>query len=76
MARQPQGPWSRAASFSLPQCPSSGCYTINVHPDQSADGTLRVSFATMGIGPYVRVTDVPIRVSSSGALPSIATGAS
>ncbi len=73
VARQPQGPWSRAAAFGLPQCPSAGCYTLNVHPDQSAPGTLRVSFATAGIGPYVRVADVPVDVVQGSATPSIRT---
>ena len=63
VARHPWGPWSRAASFALPGCPSSGCYTLNVHPDRSPPGTLRVSFATSGIGPYVRVVDVPIQLA-------------
>jgi hypothetical protein len=62
VARQPWGPWSRAAPFRLPECPSGGCYTLNVHPDRSPPGTVRVSFATNGIGPYVRVVDVPVRV--------------
>jgi hypothetical protein len=64
VARHPWGPWSRAAPFALPDCPSEGCYTVNVHPDRSAPGTLRVSFATSGIGPYVRVVDVPIRIGT------------
>ena len=62
VARHPWGPWSRAAPFPLPGCPSGGCYTLNVHPDRSPPGTLRVSFATSGIGPYVRVVDVPIKL--------------
>jgi hypothetical protein len=73
VARNPWGPWSRAADFPLPQCPAAGCYTLNVHPEQSAAGTLRVSFATNGLGPYVRVVDVPIRVDDSGPIPSIST---
>jgi hypothetical protein len=76
VARHPQGPWSKAASFPLPQCPAGGCYTLNVHPDQSAPGSLRVSFATMGLGPYVRVVDVPVRVDPASEIPSIRTGAS
>ena len=64
VARQPWGPWSRAAPFRLPDCPSGGCYTLNVHPDRSPPGTLRVSFATSGVGPYVRVVDVPVRLSA------------
>jgi hypothetical protein len=75
VARDPWGPWSRAAPFPLPQCPDRGCYTLNVHPQQSAAGTLRVSFATNGLGPYVRVVDVPIRVDTSGDVPSILTHA-
>ncbi len=62
VARHPWGPWSRAAPFALPDCPSTGCYTLNVHPDRSPPGTVRVSFATSGIGPYVRVVDVPVRL--------------
>lgn len=73
VADRPEGPWSRAASFPLPQCPAQGCYTLNVHPDQSAPGTVRISFATAGIGPYVRVVDVPIDVTRDGAVPSIRT---
>jgi hypothetical protein len=71
VARDPWGPWSRAAGFPLPQCPSAGCYTLNVHPEQSPAGTLRVSFATNGLGPYVRVVDLPIRVNDRGPIPSI-----
>jgi hypothetical protein len=74
VAHHPQGPWSRAASFPLPQCPDQGCYTLNVHPDQSAPGTLRVSFATLGLGPYVRVVDVPVVTDSASDVPSIRTG--
>jgi hypothetical protein len=73
VARRPWGPWSRAAPFPLPECPKDGCYTINVHPQQSAEGYLRVSFATNGTGPYVRIVDVPIRVDTSGAEPTIRT---
>jgi hypothetical protein len=62
VARHPWGPWSRAASFALPDCPAGGCYTLNVHPDRSPPGTIRVSFATNGIGPYVRVVDVPVQL--------------
>jgi hypothetical protein len=66
VARRPWGPWSRAAPFPLPDCPSEGCYTLNVHPDRSPPGTLRVSFATSGIGPYVRVVDVPVELDPGG----------
>jgi hypothetical protein len=72
VARVPWGPWSAAARFPLPECPAQGCYTLNVHPQQSPAGTLRVSFATNGIGPYVRVVDVPVEVDP--AEPSIRTG--
>jgi hypothetical protein len=65
VARQPWGPWSRAAPFALPGCPSGGCYTLNVHPDRSPPGMIRVSFATSGVGPYVRVVDVPVRIEPS-----------
>ena len=61
VAQHPWGPWSRATRFVLPDCPKGGCYTLNVHPDRSPPGTIRVSFATSGIGPFVRVVDVPIR---------------
>ena len=27
VARNPWGPWSRAAPFALPGCPTGGCYT-------------------------------------------------
>jgi len=73
VARNPWGPWSRAAPFPLPQCPRGGCYTLNVHPLLSAPGTLRISFATNGVGPYVRVVDVPIRVDRDGTVPTIST---
>jgi hypothetical protein len=73
VARQPWGPWSTAATYDLPQCPEKGCYTLNVHPDQAAPGSMRVSFATDGLGPYVRVVDVPIRTDDAGPVPSIAT---
>jgi hypothetical protein len=63
VARQPWGPWSKAAPFALPECPTGGCYTLNVHPDRSPPGTVRVSFATSGVGPFVRVVDVPVRVT-------------
>jgi hypothetical protein len=73
VARDPWGPWSRSASFPMPQCPSGGCYTLNVHPEQSAPGSLRISFATNGVGPYVRVIDVPVRVDDAGLIPGIST---
>lgn len=75
VARQPWGPWSKAAPFALPDCPSGGCYTLNVHPDRSPPGTVRVSFATSGIGPYVRVVDVPVRQVRPGGsgVPEIRT---
>ncbi len=58
------GTWSRAAPFELPECPTGGCYTLNVHPERSPPGTIRVSFATSGVGPYVRVVDVPVQVDA------------
>ncbi len=73
VARDPWGPWSRAAAFPLPSCPKDGCYTINIHPQESPAGTLRVSFATNGIGPYVRVVDVPIRIENTGPVPIVLT---
>jgi hypothetical protein len=72
VAKTPWGPWSDAARFPLPECPKQGCYTLNVHPQQSPPGTLRVSFATNGLGPYVRVVDVPVAVDAKK--PSIRTG--
>lgn len=72
VARNPWGPWSRAARFPLPECPAQGCYTLNAHPQQSPPGTLRISFATNGVGPYVRVVDVPVDVDAGK--PSVRTG--
>jgi hypothetical protein len=81
VAHNPWGPWSRAAPFALPGCPTGGCYTLNVHPDRSPPGTLRVSFATSGIGPYVRVVDVPVELRppapatiGTAPVPQIRTG--
>ena len=67
VARHPWGPWSPAAPFDLPDCPRDGCYTLNVHPERSPPGTVRVSFATSGVGPYVRVVDVPVQVDEPAA---------
>jgi hypothetical protein len=67
VAAQPWGPWSRAAPFIFPRCPPPGCYGLNLHPDASTGAALRVSYATNGVGPFVRVDDVPIELDPGGA---------
>ncbi|MFI7588216.1 hypothetical protein ACIB24_14200 [Spongisporangium articulatum] len=57
------GPWSRAASFVMPNCGSRGCYGLNLHPTQSTGTLLRLSYSTV-IGPYVRVTDIPVTMAA------------
>jgi hypothetical protein len=63
VAPNPWGPWSRAAEFDFPRCPEDGCYGLNLHPEQSTADRLRVSYATTGIGPFVRVADIPVWIS-------------
>jgi hypothetical protein len=68
VARRPWGPWSRAAGFALPGCGEQGCYTLNPHPEAAVpEGMLRVSYATAGSGPHVKVVDVPIEIGPDGA---------
>lgn len=69
VARRPWGPWSEAARFTLPGCrEGEGCYTLNAHPEaQVPEGTLRVSYATLGRGPHVLVADVPIELGPRGS---------
>ena len=63
VAANPWGPWSPAASFAFPRCPAPGCYGLNIHPSQSTADYLRISYATNGVGPFVRVVDVPVWIS-------------
>jgi hypothetical protein len=72
VAPKPWGPWSKVAKFPLPGCTSRGCYTLNLHPELSSGGTLRVSYATAHDGPHVRVVDVPISIAPGGR--SVTTG--
>ena len=65
VAPHPWGPWSAPASFRLPKCPAAGCYTLNLHASESIGGRIRISYATSGIGPYVRVTDLTVKVTPS-----------
>jgi hypothetical protein len=68
VARRPWGPWSPAARFALPGCGEQGCYTLNPHPEAAVpEGTLRVSYATAGSGPHVKVVDVPIEIGPDGS---------
>jgi hypothetical protein len=67
----PWGPWSRAASFSFPRCPEPGCYGLNIHPSQSTSNLIRVSYATNGVGPFVRLYDVPVSIASDGSYVSV-----
>jgi hypothetical protein len=64
VAPSPVGPWSASASFSIPRCPPTGCYGLNIHPEQSSEYRLRVSYATHGIGPFVRLYDVPVVINA------------
>jgi len=64
VAPKPWGPWSPAAKFDFPRCPRAGCYGLNLHPDQSTPDHLRVTYATNGVGPFVRVVDVPVWISA------------
>jgi hypothetical protein len=66
VSKNPFGPWSQAAQFVFPLCPAAGCYGLNLHPANSTASTLRISYATEG-GPYVRVYDVPVSISSDGS---------
>jgi hypothetical protein len=63
VAPNPWGPWSQAAGFDFPRCPAPGCYGLNIHPSQSTDSQLRISYATNGVGPFVRVADIPVSIS-------------
>jgi hypothetical protein len=63
VAPNPWGPWSAAASFPFARCPDPGCYGLNIHPSQSTSDRLRISYATNGVGPFVRVVDVPVWIS-------------
>lgn len=67
VAPHPWGPWSSPAAFLLPQCPSAGCYTLNLHPLESTSDRVRISYATAGIGPYVYVTDVALWAAANGS---------
>ena len=64
VAPSPVGPWSASASFTFPRCPPPGCYGLNLHPDQSSEYRLRVSYATNGVGPFVRLYDVPVVINA------------
>jgi hypothetical protein len=64
VAPSPVGPWSASASFTFPRCPPPGCYGLNIHPDQSSKYRVRVSYATNGVGPFVRLYDVPVLISA------------
>jgi hypothetical protein len=66
VAPDPWGPWSKPARFTMPDCPA-GCYTLNLHTGQSPPGAVRVSYATHGVGPHVRVTDVAVSVTGNAA---------
>lgn len=63
VAPNPWGPWSPAAEFDFPRCPAPGCYGLNIHPSLSTNDRLRISYATNGVGPFVRVVDVPVWIS-------------
>jgi len=67
VAPHPWGPWSRASGFDFPRCPAPGCYGLNIHPSQSTDDRLRISYATNGVGPFVRIVDVPVSISSDNS---------
>jgi len=73
VAPHPWGPWSAPAFFPLPGCLKAGCYTLNLHPESSLAGAVRVSYATAGVGPFVLVADVPLIVRGGGR--SVATRA-
>jgi hypothetical protein len=62
VSKTPYGPWSKPLSFALPNCPVAGCYTLNLHPMESTSGRIRISYATAGVGPYVKVTDVKVAI--------------
>jgi hypothetical protein len=64
VAPSPVGPWSASASFTFPRCPAPGCYGLNIHPDQSSQYRLRISYATNGVGPFVRLYDVPVVINA------------
>jgi len=63
----PWGPWSRAVSFTFPNCPPVGCYGLNIHPSQSSADQIRISYATGGGLPVVRVYDVPVVIGADAA---------
>jgi hypothetical protein len=67
VAPNPWGPWSKPARFTMPDCPASGCYTLNLHTGQSPPGAVRVSYATHGVGPHVRVSDVALSVTGKAS---------
>jgi hypothetical protein len=67
VAPNPWGPWSKPARFTMPGCPATGCYTLNLHTDQSPPGAVRVSYATHGVGPHVRVSDVAVSVTGNAS---------
>jgi hypothetical protein len=67
ISKRPHGPWSRAATFNFAACPAPGCYGLNLHPEQSSGTSLRVSYATTSVGPFVRVLDVPVKVDPDGS---------
>jgi hypothetical protein len=66
VAPRPWGPWSRAASFTMARCPPPGCYGLNLHPEASTPNALRVSYATAGTHPVVRVDDVAVSFGAKG----------
>jgi hypothetical protein len=66
VAPHPWGPWSKPLDFALPNCPAAGCYSVQLHPLESTGGRIRVSYATAGTGPYVHVTDVPVKIATNG----------
>lgn len=67
VAPHPWGPWSQAATFAFPRCPAPGCYGLNLHPAQSSGNRLRVSYATNGVGPFVRIVDVPVSITADSS---------
>ena len=68
VSKNPWGPWPTPKAFTMPGCGAAGCYTLNLHPAESSTARVRVGYATAGIGPYVHVTDVPIRLTGSSAV--------
>jgi hypothetical protein len=67
VAPHPWGPWSRPVSYTFPRCPAPGCYGLNIHPSQSTNREVRISYATNGVGPFVRLYDVPVTISDDSS---------